>query len=63
MEITGDIWTLSATEEENRRKNKRNERLIKDRRIRGGKTLFEQQEEDYYKPRRISNFCNNNYIE
>ena len=24
--------------------------------------LFEQQQEDYYKPRRVSNFWNNNYI-
>ena len=27
------------------------------------RTLFEQQEEDYYKPKRVSNFWNNNYIE
>ena len=25
--------------------------------------LFEQQEEDYYKPVRVRNFQNNNYIE
>ena len=26
-------------------------------------TLFEQEEEDYYKPKIVSNFYNNNYIE
>ena len=31
--------------------------------IRDIRTLFEQQEEDYYKPERVSNFWNNNYIE
>ena len=30
--------------------------------IRGIRTLFEQ-EEDYYEPKRVSNFWNNNYIE
>ena len=41
-----------------------NDRLTKDRIIRDIKTLFEQQEEeDYYKPKRVSNFWNNNYIE
>ena len=39
------------------------ERIIKDRIIRAVKTLFEQQEEDYYEPKRVSNFWNNNYIE
>ena len=35
-----------------------NERSITDR------TLFEQQEhEDYYKPKRVNNFWNNNYTE
>ena len=37
--------------------------IIKDRIIRAAKTLFEQQEEDYYEPKRVSNFWNNNYIE
>ena len=27
------------------------------------RTLFEQEEDDYYKPKRVSNFWNNNYIE
>ena len=40
-------------------KNKeRNKRLIRDIR-----TLFEQEEEDYYKPKGVNNFWNNNYIE
>ena len=35
---------------------------IKDRIIRDIRTLFKQ-EDDYYKPERVSNFWNNNYIE
>ena len=35
---------------------------IKDRIIRDIQKLFEQ-EEDYYKPKRVNNFWNNNYIE
>ena len=55
----------------NRRKNGRqkritekekNERLMKDKTIRDTKTLFEQ-EEDYYKPKRVRSFFNINYIE
>ena len=38
------------------------EKLIKDRLIRDIMTLFEQQE-DYYKPERVNNIWNNNYIE
>ena len=37
-------------------------RLIKDGIIRDIRTLFKQAE-DYFDPERISNFCNNNYIE
>ena len=38
--------------------------MIKDRTTRDIKTLFEQKEEkDYYQPKRVSNFWNNNYIE
>ena len=33
-----------------------------DRIIRDCRTLFEQQEEAHYKPKRLSNFWNNNYI-
>ena len=31
--------------------------------IRDIKAIFEEQEEDYYKCRRLSNFCNNDYVE
>ena len=51
----------------NRRRKRRwkmkHERIIRDRIIRAVKTLLEQQEEDYYEPKRVSNFWNNNYIE
>ena len=40
-----------------------NNRLIKDRIIRDIRTLFEQQEEDYYKFKRLQIFWNNSYIE
>ena len=36
---------------------------IKDRIIRDVRTVFEQQGEDYYKYKRVSNFRKNNYIE
>ena len=49
--------------ERNQRKKEVNERLIKDRIIRDIRTLFEQHKEDYYKPKRVSYFWNNNYIE
>ena len=49
--------------ERNQRKKELNERLIKDRIIRDIRTLFEQHKEDYYKPKRVSYFWNNNYIE
>ena len=45
-----------------RKKQEHNERLIKDKIIRDIGTLFEQ-EEDYYTPKRVSNFWNNNCIE
>ena len=61
--IINDIWTLFKTEEKKiEKKNKQNERIIKDRIIRGIRILFEQQEENYYEPKRVSNFWNNNYI-
>ena len=55
----------------NRRRKKRNcreteinDRLIKDRTTGDMRTLIEQEEEkDYYKEKRVSNFWNNNYIE
>ena len=46
------------------RETKINNGLIKDRIIRDVRTLFDQEEEKaYYKPKRVSNFWNNNYIE
>ena len=68
-EIFGSIWKLFKTEEENEqrkdseKKKKQNERLINDKIIRDIGTLFEQQKEDYYKPKRVSSIWNNNYIE
>ena len=48
----------------NRRKKEKNhnKRIIKDRIIRDISTLFEQQE-NYYEPKRVTNFWNNNYLE
>ena len=43
-------------------KLKKENKGIKDRIIRYIRTLFEQEEKDYYKPIRIGNFWNNNYI-
>ena len=37
-------------------------KAIKDGIIKDIETLFEQEEEDYYKPVRFGNFWNNNYI-
>ena len=44
-------------------KKETNERLIKDRITRDIRTLFEQEEQDYYKFKRVSNILNNKYIE
>ena len=44
-------------------KLKREKEAIKDRIIRYIRTLFKQKEKDYYKPIRVGNFWNNNYIE
>ena len=52
---------LKQEEKEDKKQKKQNERIIKDRIIRNIRTLFEQQKEDYYKPKRVSNFWN--YIE
>ena len=64
--IIRDIWTFFETEEENKernwRKKKHNERLIKNGVIRDIMTLFVQ-EEDYYEPKRVNTFLDNNYIE
>ena len=57
------------SEEENIIKNirntfklKRENETIKDRIIRDIMIAFKQQEEDYYKPDRVGNFWNNNYM-
>ena len=46
----------------NRFKLKKENEAIKDRIIRDIRTLFKQ-EDDYYKPIKVRNFWNNNYIE
>ena len=64
-----DIFGHSFQQKKKKRKKeirekwKLNERLIKGGIIRDIGTLFEKEEgEDYYKPKRVSNFWNNNYI-
>ena len=44
-------------------KLKKESEEIKDRIIRDIKTLYKKEEKDYYKPMRVGNFWNNNYIE
>ena len=44
--------------ERNQKKKEINDRLIEDGTIRDIKTIFEKQEKDYYKPKRVSNFWN-----
>ena len=62
--IINDIKRLFDYEKEERKKKKQNEKIIKDNIIRDIRILFEQgKEEDYYEPKRVSNFWNNNYIE
>ena len=46
---------------ESEKKKKKNERIIKDKIIKDIRTPFEQ-EEDYYKPKRVSFFWSSNYI-
>ena len=46
-----------------KKKKKHNESIVKDRIIRNIRTLFEQEEEHYYEPKRVSNFWNSSYIE
>ena len=52
---------FETEEEKEERKQEHNEILIKDKVIRDIRTLFEQQEEDYYQSKRVSSFLNNNY--
>ena len=55
--IIRDIWKLFETKgEKKERKTEYNERLIKDKVISFIRTLFEQQKEYYYKPKRVSSF-------
>ena len=46
----------------NYRKTEIKERIIKDIIIRDIRTFFEQEDDDYYKPKRIYNIWNDNYI-
>ena len=58
------MYTFSNRRRRRRRKKKKhNERIIKDRIIRDISTLFKQEQEDYYEPKKVSNFWNNNCIE
>ena len=43
-------------------KKERNDRIIKDKIIRDNRAYFEQEDNDYFKPKRVSNFWDNNYI-
>ena len=54
---------MKQKKKEVRKKQEHYKRLIKDKIIRDITTLFQQQEEDYYKSKRVSSFWNNNYIE
>ena len=59
-----DIRTLFETEEEKKERKKIELKEINDRLNKDIMTLFEQEEvKDYYKPKIVSNFWNNNYIE
>ena len=53
----------SKEKKEFEKKKEINERLIKHRTMKDIRRLFEQQEQDYYKPKRVNNFSNNNHIE
>ena len=46
-----------------REKKEINNRVIKNKINRDIRTLSEQEKEDYCKPKKVSNFWNNNYIE
>ena len=57
------LWNRKRKKKKEKiRERKINDRLIKDRIIRDIKTFFEK-EDDYYKPKRVSSFRNNNCIE
>ena len=67
--IIKDMWTLFKTKKEKRNKETRkteeiNDRLFKDRIIRGIRTHSEPEKvKDYCTPEKVSNFCNNDFIE
>ena len=46
-----------------KKKKERNYRKKRNSWIRDIQTLFEQEEKDYYKPKRLNNFWNNNYVD
>ena len=46
-----------------KKKQEHNKRLISNRIIRDIRTVLEQEDEDYLKPKRINSFWNNDYIE
>ena len=60
------FWNRGRKKKERKeleKKKKHNERLIKNRIIRDIRTLFEQQEEDYYKTKKVIIFWKNSFIE
>ena len=61
-EIEDSFWNKRRKKRKIKIKKKINHRSIKDRTIRDIRTHF-QQEEDYYKRKRESNFWNNIYSE
>ena len=61
VKIINDIWNLLKQMEKKKEKIRKNQRITKDGIIRDSRILFEQQE-DYYEPKRVGNFWNNNWI-
>ena len=61
VEIFG--YFMKQKKKERSRSKKISDRLIKIKVVRESRTSSEQQEEDYYKPKKVSNFYNYNYIE
>ena len=62
MEIFGHSLQQEKNKKKERDSRKKNfKRLNKNRIIRDIRTSFEQKEEDYCKPKRVSNFWNNTY--
>ena len=63
MNIFGDSSQEKKKNIKERNWRKKELKKKKDRVIRDIRTIFEQQEEDYYKPKRKNYFWNNSYIE